>query len=388
MIQDGFMYVSVLTAFAALMVGIEKRFKANRFFKFIPGIVLIYIGAALMQTAGLFGDSESNVAMYTGVENALLPAMLMLMLLKCDVRSVIKLGPRMLGGFIVAVFSIMVGFILVYAIFKNFYVEDTWKAFGALSGSWTGGSANMVALQGILDVPENIFGYALMMDTINYAVWVMFMFWLVPFASKFNKWTKADVSFIENSIDEVAATSESEKEGPQFQHLLYLLGLGLFVSAFSTFIGGRLPEVGAVINATSWTIMIASVVGLVLAVTPAAKIPGTLDVSNVMLYIVVALIASQSDFSNLAQAPIYLVSGFLIMFVHLVIMLLLAKLFKYDLFTLGVASLANIGGMASAPMLAAAYNRALIPVGVIMALMGSFLGTYFGMMIAKILGAI
>nr|MCG0056917.1 DUF819 family protein [Escherichia coli] len=85
-----------------------------------------------------------------------------------------KLGPRMLGGFIVAVFSIMVGFILVYAIFKNFYVEDTWKAFGALSGSWTGGSANMVALQGILDVPENIFGYALMMDTINYAVWVMF----------------------------------------------------------------------------------------------------------------------------------------------------------------------------------------------------------------------
>lgn len=107
-----------------------------------------------------------------------------------------------------------------------------------------------------------------------------------------------------------------------------------------------------------------------------------------MLYIVVALIASQSDFSNLAQAPIYLVSGFLIMFVHLVIMLLLAKLFKYDLFTLGVASLANIGGMASAPMLAAAYNRALIPVGVIMALMGSFLGTYFGMMIAKILGAI
>lgn len=107
-----------------------------------------------------------------------------------------------------------------------------------------------------------------------------------------------------------------------------------------------------------------------------------------MLYIVVALIASQSDFSNLAQAPIYLVSGFLIMFVHLVIMLLLAKLFKYDLFTLGVASLANIGGMASAPMLAAAYNRALIPVGVIMALMGSFLGTYFGMMIAKILGTI
>ena len=104
-----------------------------------------------------------------------------------------------------------------------------------------------------------------------------------------------------------------------------------------------------------------------------------------MLYIIVALIASQSDFSNIAQAPIYLLSGLLIMLIHLIIMLLLGKLFKYDLFTLGVASLANIGGMASAPMLAAAYNRALIPIGVIMALIGSFLGTYFGMIVAKIL---
>ncbi|TYR81386.1 DUF819 domain-containing protein [Priestia megaterium] len=388
MIQDGFMYVSVLTAFAALMIAIEKRFSTNRFFKFIPGIVLIYIGAALMQTAGLFADNESNAAMYTGVKNALLPAMLVLMLLKCDIRSIIKLGPKMLGGFAVAAFSIMAGFIVVYAIFKQFYVEDTWKAFGALAGSWTGGSANMVALQGILEVPENIFGYVLMMDTINYAVWVMFMFWLVPFANTFNKWTKADVSFIESSVNEVAAASEKTESGPQFQHLLYLLGIGLLISSLSTFIGGRLPEVGAVINATSWTIMIASVVGLVLAVTPVAKIPGTLDVSNVMLYMIVALIASQSDFSNLAQAPIYLISGFVIMFVHLVIMLLLGKVFKYDLFTLGVASLANIGGMASAPMLAAAYNKALIPVGVVMALMGSFLGTYFGMLVAKILGAL
>src|SRR5699024_5007563 len=105
----------------------------------------------------------------------------------------------------------------------------------------------------------------------------------------------------------------------------------------------------------------------------------------VMLYIIVALIASQSDFSQIAQAPIYLISGFLIMLFHLAIMLLLAKLFKYDLFTLGIASLANIGGMASAPMLAAAYRRTLIPVGFIMALLGCFLGNYFGMLVAKIL---
>lgn len=383
MIQDGFMYISVLVALAASMVFVEKKFGKTKFMKFIPGIVLIYIGAALMQTFGLFESNESTNAAYSNVRWALLPAMLFLMLLKCDIRVVAKLGPRILGSFAVAVISIAAGFILVYAVLQSFYVEDTWKAFGALTGSWTGGSANMVALQSILEVPETIFGYALMMDTINYAVWVMFMFWLVPFAGKFNKWTKADTSFT-NSIN-INTDNITDDQGAKFEHILYLLGIGLLVSSLSSFIADQLPVIGDIINGTTWTIIIASVLGLIFALTPLSRIPGTFDVSNVMLYIIVALIASHSDFSNITQAPIYIISGFLIMGVHLVIMLALGKLFKLDLFTLGIASLANIGGMASAPMLAAAYNKALIPVGVIMALMGSFLGTYFGMAIAKIL---
>lgn len=383
MIQDGFMYISVLVALAALMVFIEKKFGKTKFMKFIPGIVLIYIGAALMQTFGLFESNESTEAAYSSVRWALLPAMLFLMLLKCDIRIIAKLGPKILGAFAVAVVSIAAGFVVVYTVLQSFYVEDTWRAFGALAGSWTGGSANMVALQSILEVPETIFGYVLMMDTINYAVWVMFMFWLVPFADRFNKWTKADTSYM-NNID-INTDNITDEQGAKFEHILYLLGIGLLVSSLSNFVGGQLPIIGDFINGTTWTIIIASVLGLIFALTPLSRIPGTFDISNVMLYIVVALIASHSDFSNIAQAPIYIISGFLIMGVHLVVMLALGKLFKLDLFTLGIASLANIGGMASAPMLAAAYNKALIPVGVIMALMGSFLGTYFGMAIAKIL---
>ncbi|MFC4661629.1 DUF819 domain-containing protein [Oceanobacillus aidingensis] len=382
MITDGFIYIAVLVALAALMLGIESKFSSNRFFKFIPGIVLIYIGAALLQTIGLF-DNEATESSYVAVKDALLPAMLMLMLLKCDIRSIIKLGPRMLGGYFVAVISIIIGFTVVYLIFNQLYAADTWRAFGALAGSWTGGSANMVALQDILQVPENIFGYILMMDTINYAVWVMFMFWLVPFAGAFNRWTKADITMIDNEYETNEASSDNQ--GIEFKHIIYLLGIGLFVSALATLAGDNLPELGDVFSATTWTILIASVVGLVLGQTRLSKIPGALDVSNVMLYIIIALIASHSDFSQIAQAPIYIISGFLIMLVHLIIMLLLGKLFKLDLFTLGIASLANIGGMASAPMLAAAYSKTLIPVGVIMALIGSFLGTYFGMLVGKIL---
>ncbi|KIL78904.1 DUF819 domain-containing protein [Bacillus badius] len=386
MIQDGVMFVCFLLAFTAVIAIAEKKI-GGKFFKYVPGIVLIYIGAALMKTFGLFSASESVENAYGTVRGLLLPAMLMLMLLHCDLRKIVRLGPKMLLTFFAASLSIVGGFTITYALLRGFYAEGTWKAFSALSASWTGGSANMVILQGILDVPENIFGYALIMDTVNYSVWVMFLFWLVPFAMKFNKWTKADTSY----IDEITAHLEAEESNSQqpigFVELIGFLALGLFVSAAATKIGTVLPELGAAVNATTWTIIIASAVGLILAMTKVGKLPGSMEISKVMLYIVIGLIASHADFSQLFQAPVYIISGFMIMFFHGLIMVILAKVFKLDLFTMGVASLANIGGVASAPILAGAFNRALIPVGILMAVLGSLLGTYYGILTSYILSA-
>ena len=386
MIENGFSYVAVLVCLAAAMTALQQFTHQRKILTFVPAIVLVYIVAAMMNTAGLFANNAEISGAYSSVRGALLPAMLVLMLLKCDVRSIIKLGPRMLLAFSCAVVSIFVAFVVVYVALQGFFIDGTWRAFGALAGSWTGGSANMVALQDILQVPENLFGYILMMDTINYAVWVMFMFWLIPFAPKFNQWTKAP-----DVLGDSAAKLEleEEKEKPiTFHNILYLLAIGLSVSAVCLWLGRILPAVGDVINGMTWTIMIASFIGLILAVTPVSRISGSMEISNVMLYVIIALIASRSDFSSLTQAPIYLVAGFLILLIHLVVMVLLGKIFRYDLFTLGVASLANIGGMASAPMLAASYHKSLIPIGILMALMGSFLGTYFGLLIGQLLSMI
>lgn len=386
MIENGFSYVAVLVCLAAAMTALQQFTHQRKILTFVPAIVLVYVVAAVMNTAGLFANNAEISSAYSSVRGALLPAMLILMLLKCDVRSIIKLGPRMLLAFSCAVVSIFVAFVVVYVALQGFFIDGTWRAFGALAGSWTGGSANMVALQDILQVPENLFGYILMMDTINYAVWVMFMFWLIPFAPKFNKWTKAP-----DVLGDSAAKLEleEEKEKPiTFHNILYLLAIGLSVSAVCLWLGRILPAVGDVINGMTWTIMIASFIGLILAVTPVSRISGSMEISNVMLYVIIALIASRSDFSSLTQAPIYLVAGFLILLIHLIVMVLLGKLFRYDLFTLGVASLANIGGMASAPMLAASYHKSLIPIGILMALMGSFLGTYFGLLIGQLLSMV
>lgn len=385
MIQDGFLYVSVLIAVTAAIVWADRRFN-TKFFKYVPAIVLIYISAALLNTIGLFGDNDAIGDTSSTIRNALLPAMIVLMLLKCDIRKIIKLGPKMLITYFVAAFSIVGGFALTYFIMQSFYIDDTWRAFSALAGSWTGGSANMVALQNILDVPEDIFGFALLMDTVNYSIWVMLLFWLVPFQFVFNRFTKADTSKLEQISSEMAEAADAEPERPiVFQDLMVLLGISLFIAAVGSVLGGTLPEIGTAINATTWQIIIASVAGLILAVTPIARIPGSMELGSVMLYVIVALIASGADFSALNQAPVYIISGFMIFAFHGIIMLLLAKVFKLDLFTLGVASLANIGGMVSAPVLAGVFNRALIPIGVMMALIGSFMGTFFGLLTSEIL---
>jgi len=132
-------------------------------------------------------------------------------------------------------------------------------------------------------------------------------------------------------------------------------------------------------------VILATLAGIIGAMTPLGRLGGAAQLGTAMLYFLVALIASRANFSELTQAPLYIVAGFVILAIHLLIMVLFAKLFKLDLFSLGVASLANIGGVASAPILASAYSRALIPIGVLMAMLGYIVGTFGGLGVGKVL---
>jgi uncharacterized membrane protein len=149
-------------------------------------------------------------------------------------------------------------------------------------------------------------------------------------------------------------------------------------------LAGKLPTTDFITSA-AWTVIIVTIAGVLCAMTPLARIPGSSQLSNVFLYTLVGLIGSRANFAELTQAPLYIISGFLIIGIHTLVLALAAKLFKLDLFTCGVASLANIGGVASAPILAAAYNEALIPIGVLMAMMGYVIGTGGGLLVGKIL---
>lgn len=383
MITDGFLFLGVLLALSGVIVYIEQR-KNYRLFKYVPGFVLLYIGAALLNTLGVFGTSDSIDATGTAVKDALLPAMILLLLFKLDLRKIIKLGPKLLLTFFVTSLSIVIGFVVAFLILKNWLDPEAWKALGALSGSWTGGSANMAAIQGILEVPENLFGHVLIVDTVIYSFWLLLMFGSVAFSERFNRWTKADVRHMEFQTME----DDNEDSSMDMGSLMTVIAFSLFISSLANWIGGQLPELGTVVNASTWTILIVSLVGLVVAVTPLGKIAGSSDVANIMLYIIIGIIASGSDFTSLTEAPLYLIAGIMVMIVHLVIMIVYAKLTRTELFSLAVASTANVGGVASAPVVAGAFSRHLVPVGVLFALLGAFLGTFIGLLVAQILAVL
>jgi uncharacterized membrane protein len=213
----------------------------------------------------------------------------------------------------------------------------------------------------------------------------MLMFASVAISPRFNRWTKANTSYLE---DRGAADLEDEKHPITVASLSVVVFGAIAVSTLSIWIGGLLPEYGAVINGTTWSILIVSLLGLVVAVTPLGRTAGSGEVATLMLFVVIGQIASGSDFSAITQAPVYLLMGALVLLFHAAVMVLYAKLTRTELFSLAVASTANVGGIASAPVVAAAFNKQLVPVGVLYALIGSFMGTFVGLAAAQIMSAL
>lgn len=383
MITNGFTYIAALVFLAAVLVGAEKLTKW-KFFKYVPPVVLLYLLTMVLCTVGAW-DMEATKPAYAALKNNILYAMLVLMLLRCDIRKILKLGPRMLGGFFAASISIGIGFVVTYAVMHSQLGAEAWKALGALCGSWMGGSGNMVAVQAALNIGETDMAYALVIDSIDYSIWVMFLLWAISFAPQFNKWTKASTS----TLDEVCKRLEDEQAAASnhitFAGMLFLIGGSLLVSALSQNLGVAINGVAPWLDKATWTVLVVTVISLIAAVTPIGKIAGSAELSNVMLYIVIALLASRASLLELTDAPMWILSGFMILAIHGIILVILAKIFKLDLFTCGVASLANIGGTASAPILAASYSGALVPVGVLMALMGYVIGTGGGLVVANIM---
>lgn len=371
MISSPVIYLFVLAFVATAFNTLEKKTKF-KLFEYVPAVVMIYAFSMFLASVGTFEYNDEINSIYKLTKKNLLPAMLFLMLLQVDFRHFFKLGKSLLISYVLAVVSLVFGFVVVAIVFN--FDSNMASAFGSLAGSWMGGTANMIAVGSALGVSQEAFGYALIVDSVNYTLWVMLLLFLVPFAKVFNRFTKSDEKMAYLSEIGCACNIGAKR-------YWLLIFFAIVVSLISQLIASNIEF----LNNTTTIVLLASLFGVLGSFTKLREMNGSNEVATTMLYIIIALIGSKAVFDSFSDVGFYVLAGFSILVIHAVIMVIGAKIFKLDLFSIAVSSLSNIGGVASAPILAAAYNKSLVSVGILMAIMGYLIGTFGGLLVGKIL---
>lgn len=383
-IQNGFTYIAFLMFLAGVLLAAEKYTKW-KVFNIIPPLVWLYVLNMIFCTAGLY-NSDGCSAAYSVLKNNLLYAMIFVMLLRCDIRKLAKLGGRMAAIFLGGALSILFGFIVAFVIFKGALGggETIWGAMAALCASWIGGSANMAAMEAAFTIDPGAYGCALAVDTVYYSVWIALLLIMVRYSKKWDNAVKADTTKLQAVADAANAELAKEKKHASAADWIFLIGLSLIVSALSqqvgAILGNGLASIGLdMFDKGTMTTVFVTVLGLLCALSPLGKLPAVEELSNVYLYAVVSLLASTASLTDLVSAPLWIVAGLVVLIIHIVIMFLLSKLFHWDYCMVSTASLANIGGSASAPIVASAYNSSYAGIGVLMGVMGAALGNFCGL---------
>jgi len=391
-ITNGFTYIAFLMFLCGGLLALQKYAKW-KIFNYVPPLVWIYLIGMICCTAGLF-NSDGVSAAYGALKNNLLYAMIFVMLLRCDFKKIAKLGGRLVAIFLGCSVTLAVGFIVFYPLLKGAMGggETTWAATAALYASWVGGSANMAAMETSFAefMDKGAYGCALALDTVCYSVWIALLLLMVKHSSKWNNATKADTS----KLDALAAAANAEVAKDQKKATgadwVFLIGLALAVSCLSQKVGlamnTGLKAVGlSMFDKGTCTTVFVTILGLICAMTPLGKLPAVEELSSVLLYAVVAMLASQAPLNALLEAPVWVLYGFLILAVHVVLMFLLSKVFHWDLCMVSTASVANIGGSASAPIIACAYDDSFAGIGVLMGVLGAAIGNFAGLGMGAIL---
>jgi uncharacterized membrane protein len=364
--------LTVLCGVGACFFFLEERTRW-KLFNYFPPLIFIYAVPAVMSNTGVLIKTS---AVYVWLSSTVLPMFLVIMLLKVDVASTIKMMGRGIFVMLLGTAGVILGAPMAYFIVRNELPQDTWKAFGSLAGSWIGGTGNMAAVTDGLKTSGQGFGLAVLGDNLVYMIWLPILLGSKNFAKAFNRFTRVDKKRIQ-MLENVQTQKEDQKKHVQIRHFLYLLVIGFVCTWAAEYISARLPELQPILTASTWKILLITTMGLLLSLTPARQIPASHELAMALVFIFVANMGARADISGLkASAGWFLLGCYIWIAIHGAFCVFGAYLLKVDVSSTAIASAANIGGAASAPVVASSHNEKLVPASILMALMGYAIGTY------------
>lgn len=379
MIESPGAVLAVLTGIAAFYFWLEKT-TGWKLFQYVVPLIWIYATPMVLRNVGVLPESSAT---YDVLRQFGLPMFIVLLLLSVDVGAAVRVMGKGVGVMLMGTAGIVLGAPVGYFVVHRWLDPEAWRGFGALAGSWIGGTGNMAAAQAALDTPADQFGLAVLADTVIYVGWLPLLLISKNFAVKFNKWSGVAADRVEK-MDRAAALAAKEEKPPTVQHVLYLGAIAAGVTWLAGWLAPLVPEVPPVLSTSTWMVLLVSTFGILLSFTPAKDIPSSHNLAMAIVYVFVARMGATASLEGLAQAPAFLLGAAIWICVHGLFCLAGAYLFKVDVHSAAIASAANVGGAASAPVVAAYHRESLVPVSILMALLGYAMGNYLSIVAATL----
>lgn len=386
LIVEPFSVLAFLAGTVAAVFQIARLPALAPLFDRLPALVWTYFLPMLSTTAGIL-PAESPV--YRALARYLLPASLVLLLLSAELRAIARLGRTALAVMLMSALGIALGAVLAFALLHGLLPDEAWKAFGALTGTWIGGSANLVAVATTLGLSPELQGVIIIVDTVVGYSWMGVLIWMAGRQRAFDHWNRADTGRIAEVARRVEERGREPKRSPSVAEATLLVGLALALSALCLAAGRVLPPFGKVLNEFSWAVVLVTTLALALSLTPLARLEqaGASTLGYAGFYLLLASVGAQGDLRKVASHPLFVLAGLIVILVHAAVLFAAVRLMRAPLFFLGAASQACIGGYSSAPIVAAIYHPAMAPVGLLLAVLGNVLGTYAGLLVAQLLSS-
>lgn len=388
--------LSILLIILALIFATSSSQKSFwiKFYKFVPSLLLCYFIPGLINSSGIISAENSNL--YKVASRFLLPTSLVLLTLGIDFDRILKLGPKAIIMMLAGTFGIIIGgplaLFTVSTFFPDFVIHggahETWRGLSTIAGSWIGGGANQTAMKEVFHVDDSVFSAIIAIDVLTYSVWMAILLYGAGISEKLDKFLHADQESMRSIKEGIDKEHSDRIELSNMNKMMTILAVGFGVTGASHFLADiiapffqkNFPEL-AKFSLTSnffWMIVIATTGGLILSFTKFRNLEkfGASKVGNLFLYILIATIGMEMNiFGFFQNAQLLLITSIWITF-HAVFLFIVGRLIKAPFFFLAVGSQANIGGAASAPIVAAAFHPSLASVGVLLAVLGYALGTY------------
>ncbi len=378
----------------------------KKFYRFVPSLLLCYFIPSIFTTLGIIDPDESNL--YYMASRYLLPASLVLLTLSIDLKAIMKLGWKAVAMFFAGTTGIIIGgplaLIIVGAINPDIVAgagpDEVWRGLSTVAGSWIGGGANQTAMYEIFQPSDTLFSAMITVDIIVANIWMAFILYGAGMSKTVDRWFKADASAIEELKKTVADYQASIAKVPTMVDFTKIAAVAFVITALGHLAGDTIgPWVSensetlsrlSLNSAFFWIVVVATLGGFAMSFTNLRNLEGAgaSKIGSVFLYILVMTIGMKMDLGAFVDVPGFFVIGFVWIIIHVIVLLGVGKLIKAPFFFTAVGSQANVGGAASAPIVASAFSPSLAPVGVLLAVLGYGVGTFGAYLCALIMQAI